>query len=93
MSAAWVGEPVGKGPGAHPEGRLRLSGCEGSVLSTHLSFLFPSGQIRKPRAAERKSHPPLWISITSPISPNFSASDLNLAKKMTIKEREKCQSP
>ncbi|XP_077630185.1 MAP7 domain-containing protein 3 isoform X2 [Crocuta crocuta] len=50
-------------------------------------------KIRKPRAAQRKSHPPLWISITSPISPNFSASDLNLAKKMTIKEREKCQSP
>ncbi|XP_053057709.1 MAP7 domain-containing protein 3 isoform X4 [Acinonyx jubatus] len=47
----------------------------------------------KPRAAQRKIHPPLWISIARPISPHFSASDLNLAKTMTIQEGEKHQSP
>uniref|UniRef100_A0A7N5KQ46 MAP7 domain containing 3 n=1 Tax=Ailuropoda melanoleuca TaxID=9646 RepID=A0A7N5KQ46_AILME len=48
-------------------------------------------KICKLHAAQKRIHPLLWISTSRP--PNFSASDLNLATKMTIKNRENRQTP
>ncbi|XP_048069513.1 MAP7 domain-containing protein 3 isoform X10 [Ursus arctos] len=48
-------------------------------------------KICKLGAAQKRIHPLLWISTSRP--PNFSASDLNLTTKMTIKNRENRQTP
>lgn len=86
---------LGRGGGCrrsrtHHEERLGPSGSKTSIFSTVL-FLFPFGQICKLHAAQKRIHPLLWISTSRP--PNFSASDLNLATKMTIKNRENRQTP